>query len=116
MPHESCPSRPWLILDVRQKLVSTVLKEQFEAKAKQEGFSVAFSRQVARVLDYRDAETHIEFTLDASERGSDWITLEHHPESMPRGARYLLAFSRSQQFLQACGFQVEVYGDSEKKA
>jgi hypothetical protein len=96
--------------------VSTKLKKQFEAKAKKEGFSVAFDQRIARVLGYHDSVAHVEFTLDASEHGNGWITLEHHPESTPRSSRYNLAFDRCRQFLEACGFKVEIYGDSNQKA
>ena len=96
--------------------MSSETRKQFEAQAQQEGFSVEFSPQIARMLDYRDSGTHIEFTLDASEHGNDGITLEHHPRSMPRDSSYDLAFTRCRQFLEACGFKVEVYGDSRQEA
>ena len=74
-------------------------------------FAVAFSTQVARVLECADAEGCIEFTLDAGSKGDRSICLEHHARDRPRDARYMRAFECARQFLVACGFEVETYGD-----
>jgi hypothetical protein len=84
-------------------------QNHFAEKAKKEGFSVDFSPKVPRVLEYRDSEGPLEFTTDSSERGDHCITLEHHPESWPRGERYDLAFVRCRRFLESCGFGVDVW-------
>jgi hypothetical protein len=73
-------------------------------------FSVRFSTNVARVLEYEDATGKIEFTLDAGSKGDRFICLENHPASWPRGPRYEVAFLRAKQFLEACGYEVEIYG------
>lgn len=89
--------------------MSLTHQDQFADRAKKEGFSVEFSRKIARVLEYRDSESALEFTTDSSERGDHCITLEHHPKSWPRVGRYDLAFHRCRQFLEARGFEVDVW-------
>ena len=94
-------------------------QDQFADRAKKEGFSVDFSRKVARVLEYRVSEGLLEFTTDSSARGDRCITLEHHPKSWLREGRYDLAFRRCRQFLEACGFGVDVWPEepnSERSA
>ena len=73
-------------------------------------FTVRFSTEVARVLECDDAIGRITFTLDAGEKGDRSICLEHHPESFPRGPRYDLAFRRAKEYLESCGYEVEIYG------
>ena len=73
-------------------------------------FTVQFSKRVARVLECEDETGVIEFTLDSGEHGDKSLCLEHHPASWPRGPRYDLAFQRAKEFLESCGYQVEVYG------
>jgi hypothetical protein len=74
-------------------------------------FTVDFSKKVARVINYDDSMGRIEFTFDGSEKGNKWVVLEHHPADWPRGPRYDIAFQRTKQFLETCGFGVEVYGE-----
>jgi hypothetical protein len=74
-------------------------------------FTVRFSTEVARVLQCDDATGRIEFTVDAGSKGDRSICLEHHPASWPRGPRYELAFHRAKQFLESCGYEVEIYGE-----
>ena len=74
-------------------------------------FAVRFSTEVARVLECDDATGRIEFTLDAGSKGDRSICLEHHPSSWPRGSRYDLAFQRAKEFLESCGYEVEIYGE-----
>jgi len=74
-------------------------------------FTMNFSRDVARVMNYDDAQGRIEFTLDSSDKGDKWVVLEHDPRNWPSGPRYDLAFQRTKQFLESCGFTVEIYGE-----
>ena len=74
-------------------------------------FAVRFSTEVARVLECDDATGRIEFTLDAGSKGDRSICLRHHPEGWPRKTRYELAFLRAKQFLESCGYEVEIYGE-----
>ena len=73
-------------------------------------FAVRFSTEVARVLVCEDATGRIEFTLDAGSKGDHSICLEHHPSDWPRGPRYDLAFRRAKEYLESCGYEVEIYG------
>jgi hypothetical protein len=74
-------------------------------------YTVKFGR-IARTIEYKDLESQIMFTLDGSPRGPKWITLEHHAPRTPRAPQYSLAFDRVKQYLESCGFQVEVYGEA----
>ena len=71
-------------------------------------FTVRFSTEVARVLQCDDATGRIEFTLDVGSKGGRSICLEHHPLNWPRGLRYDRAFQRAKQFLESCGYEVEI--------
>jgi hypothetical protein len=82
-------------------------------------FTVKFGKY-ARTLEYEDAEGCIRFTFDAGSKfdfknpsgaGKDSLCLEHHGSSTPRTARYVLAFERTKQFLESCGYDVEIYGE-----
>ena len=73
-------------------------------------FTVRFSTRVARVLECEDEAGVIEFGLDSGDHGDKSLCLEHHPASWPRGPRYDLAFHCAKEFLESCGYQVEVYG------
>jgi hypothetical protein len=84
-------------------------KEQFEAISAKEGFSVCFSKKVARLVEYRDPELEMEFSVDGSDRGEKWLALEHWPFSMPRNIRYDIAYSRTKSYLESCGYNVEVW-------
>jgi len=91
--------------------VNSIIKEQFEEESQKDEFSVCFSREVARVVEYQEGDTKILFTLDSSENGDGWITLEHHPKSWARSPKYEIAFSRTKKFLESCNFKIEVYGE-----
>jgi len=92
--------------------VNSILKKQFEVESQKDGFSVCFSREVARVVEYQEGDIKIHFTLDMSENGDDRVTLEHHPKSWARNSKYEIAFSRTQKFLESCNFKIEVYGEN----
>jgi len=73
-------------------------------------FTVRFSTEVARVLECDDATGRIKFGLDSGSKGDRSICLEHHPADWPRGRRYDLAFRCAKEYLESCGFEVEIYG------
>ena len=75
-------------------------------------FKVAFSAKVARVLECTDSIGTVEFTLDNGPAGDKSICLEHHPSDWPRGDRYHLAFRRAKEYLESCGYEVEIYGNA----
>jgi hypothetical protein len=75
-------------------------------------FAVKFSTQVARVIDCEDSNGLIQFTLDGGSKGDKSICLEHHSVDAPRSERYHLAFRRAKEFLESCGFEVEIYGNA----
>ena len=72
-------------------------------------FTVTFSRD-ARALDYDDPQGHLVFTFDLGSAGNKSICLEHFSSQTQRVPRYRLAFERTKEFLESCGYQVEVYG------
>ena len=74
-------------------------------------FTVRFSTEVARVLQCDDATGRIEFALDTGSKGDRSICLEHHPAGWPRGPRYDAAFRRAKEYLESCGYEVEIYGE-----
>jgi hypothetical protein len=74
-------------------------------------FMVRFSTKVARLLECDDAAGRIEFTVDAGSKGDRSVCLEHHPFVSTRGPRYDLAFRRAKEYLQSCGYEVEIYGE-----
>ena len=63
----------------------------------------------ARTLEYHDPQEHVRFTFDIA--APKTVVLEHHPRSMPRSDRYSIAFERTKEYLESCGYQVEVYGN-----
>jgi hypothetical protein len=73
-------------------------------------FKVRFSTTVARVVEYSDVGGTLEFTLDGGSKGDKSVCLEHHPSTGPRDERYRIAFGRTKEFLESCGFEVEIYG------
>jgi hypothetical protein len=75
--------------------------------ASDNNYTVRFSRK-ARILEYDDSEGHVEFAFDGSSKGPKHISLEHGA-NIPRGARYDIVFERVRQFLQSCGYEVEIY-------
>ena len=76
----------------------------------QKEFNVDFGKH-ARTIDYKDEACELIFTFDSSEKGDGWICLEHHSRSQQRPAGYDVAFNRTKEFLEACHFKVEVYGE-----
>jgi hypothetical protein len=64
---------------------------------------------VARTVIYQDSDGEILFTWDASDKGQKRIVLEHHAPEIPRGSKYNIAFERTKQYMESCGFNVEVY-------
>jgi hypothetical protein len=75
-------------------------------------FDISFSTKVARVLGCTDSTGIVEFTLDSGPAGDKSICLEHHPSNWPRGERYNHAFRRAKEFLESCGYDVDIYGDA----
>lgn len=78
----------------------------------QEEFTIDFGKH-ARTIDYKDAEYASLFTFDMSDKGEDWVCLEHYPKSWPRPPKYETAFARTKEFLEACHFKVEIYGQQK---
>jgi hypothetical protein len=81
-------------------------------------FTVKFGN-IARTIECDDAEGQILFTFDAGSKfdfknpnrpGKNSLCLEHHPSDWPRGPRYDLAFRRAKEYLESCGYDVEIYG------
>jgi len=114
MRHEARQVPSWLIFDVRQrKIVNTALRE-FEANASEEGFTVAHSRKVARIVEYQDSVGLLEFAIDLGSKGNHSVELDapFDPEELSRGTpearRLQVAFDRTKRFLEACGFEVEL--------
>lgn len=81
--------------------------EMFAVRAKEEGFSVDFSREVARMIQYRDAEGLLEFATDSGSKGNHSIAIDP-PSTHEASARVDLAVERTKRFLEACGFEVEL--------
>jgi hypothetical protein len=75
-------------------------------------FVVRFSKSVARTLECIDRECTVTFTVDAGSGGNSSICLEHHPSDWPRGEQYALAFRSAKEFLESCGYEVEVRGEA----
>ena len=74
-------------------------------------YTVRFSTKVARVLEYEDATGRVEFTLDSGSKGERSICIEHHSSTGRRCRNYDVAFQRSKQYLESCGYEVEIYGE-----
>ena len=73
-------------------------------------FTVKFSAKVARVLECSDAHGTVEFTVDSGSDGDKSVCLEHHSAGSPRGQRYDVAFRSAKEYLESCGYKVEIYG------
>jgi hypothetical protein len=82
-------------------------------------FTVKFGK-FARTIEYDDSDDHILFTFDVGSKfdfknpsgpGKNSLCLEHYPPSMSRSLRYSIAFERTKQFLESCGYEVEIYGE-----
>jgi hypothetical protein len=74
-------------------------------------FTVKFSPK-ARVLEYDDPAGKIEFTFDfLSPNNIKCLVIDHYPPGMLRPPNYDDAYKRSKQYLESCGYQVEVLGD-----
>ena len=76
--------------------------------------------EIARTLEYDDADDHMLFTFDMGSKfdfknpnglDKNSLCLEHHAPSTPRSPRYAIAFGRTKQFLESCGYEVEIYGE-----
>jgi len=72
-------------------------------------FTVKFGKY-ARTLEYDDHQVHILFTFDLGSKGNKSLCLEYHAPQTPRGPRYDVAFDRTKQYLESCGYEVEIYG------
>jgi hypothetical protein len=72
------------------------------------GYTVKFG-VVARTIDYTDDAARFTFTFDIGPRkGPPWtLILEHHAQT-ERTAAYLLAFTRTKQYVESRGYNVEV--------
>jgi hypothetical protein len=73
-------------------------------------FAVKFSESVVRVLECETPHGRLQFTLDSGSTGDRSICLEHHPSSLPRVASYDQAFNSAKQYLESCGYEVEIHG------
>ena len=73
-------------------------------------FTVKFG-EIARTLDYDDPHGHILFTFDIGSKGNKSLCLEHHAPQTPRSPHYGIAFERTKQYLESCGYEVEIYGE-----
>ena len=65
----------------------------------------------ARTLEYRDPHQTLRFTFDVSPTAPKTIVLEHFSSATARGDGYSIAFARTKQYLESCGYQVEIYGE-----
>ena len=73
-------------------------------------FNVTFGA-AARTLQYKDEQGELVFTFDLGSAGNKSVSLEHYSPQTQRVPRYQVAFERTKQFLESCGYQVEVAGD-----
>jgi hypothetical protein len=71
-------------------------------------FTVEFAN-TARVLEYRDAAGVFQFTFDIPPKDKA-LTLEHHSARKTRTRNYDVAFARTREFLESCGYQVTEAG------
>ncbi len=72
-------------------------------------YTLKFGR-VARTLEYDDPQGHIVFTFDLGQGGDKSLCLEHYLPQNQRVPRYRIAFARAKEYLESCGYSVEVYG------
>jgi hypothetical protein len=72
-------------------------------------FTVKFGR-AARTLEYEDHHLQLIFTFDLGSGGGKSLCLEHWSPHNQRVPQYGLAFNRVKQYLESCGYQVEVSG------
>ncbi len=73
-------------------------------------FTVRFGK-AGRTLEYDDRHGHILFTIDTGSKGNKSLCLEHHAPRTPRSPQYNIAFERAKKYLEACGYEVEIYGE-----
>ena len=73
-------------------------------------YTVEFGH-VARTVEYRDPQQALRFTFDVSPAAPKTIVLEHFSSATDRGDGYRIAFDRTKQYLESCGYQVEIYGE-----
>ena len=64
----------------------------------------------ARTIDYSDGIGSLLFTFDFDITDNKSLILEHWARSTPRDPRYLLAFKRTKEFLELCGYSVRIFG------
>jgi hypothetical protein len=79
------------------------------ASQKQSDYTVRFSH-IARVLECEGPGGIIEFTFDGKVKDANVLVLEHHASDTERGPHYDGAFQHAKQFLESCGYQVELQG------
>lgn len=73
-------------------------------------YTVKWGR-ILRTVVYQDSNGELLFTTDASNKGKQWIVLEHYSPRTPRETNYYIAFERIKQYLESCGYSVEIYGE-----
>jgi hypothetical protein len=72
-------------------------------------YTVRFSR-FARVLECDGPAGRIDFTFDGSAKGAKTLVLEHHAPNTQRSPQYDAAFQSAKQFLESCGYEVDIHG------
>jgi hypothetical protein len=72
-------------------------------------FTTKFGK-VARTLEYEDPQGHLVFTFDLGSGGDKSLCLEHFTPQSQRVPRYRVAFERAKEYLESCGYQVEIFG------
>jgi hypothetical protein len=85
--------------------------QRFNAQAKAEGFLVQFYREAAHVIAYEDSEGQLLFAFDLGSEGDRSLALEWSGgiERWRDASRAKTAFERAKRFLEACGYQVELW-------
>ena len=71
-------------------------------------YSVKFG-SVAWTVEYKDSRGDIVFTLDEGSHGAKSICLEHHALQTTRPPHYDIAFQKTKEYLESCGYQVETF-------
>ena len=51
-------------------------REHFESEAKKEGFSVQFSREVARVIEYQNVDGSLRLAVEPGSKGDHSIAID----------------------------------------
>lgn len=74
-------------------------------------FTVRFGK-TARTIDYTDGIGILVFTFDVSGKNPGArLVLEHWAKTTPRDMRYPTAFKCTKEFLESCGYVVEIWGE-----